>query len=100
MAKQVIWSLRAQNDKKEILDYWRLRNKSNAYSKKLNELFKESIKIILDFPQIGKVTDDTRARIKLVRDYLVIYEETESKIFILTIWDSRQDPDELKKILK
>ena len=100
MAKQVIWSLRAQNDKKEILDYWRQRNKSNTYSKKLNELFRESIKIILDFPQIGKVTDDTKARIKIVRDYLIIYEETETQIFILTIWDSRQDPDKLKKILE
>ncbi len=100
MAKQVIWSLRAQNDKKEILDYWRQRNESNTYSKKLNELFKESIKIILDFPQIGKVTDDTRARIKIVRDYLIIYEETETQIFILTIWDSRQDPDNLKKLLR
>ena len=100
MAKKVIWSLRAQNDKKEILDYWRQRNKSNTYSKKLNELFKESIKIILDFPQIGKVTDDTKARIKIVRDYLIIYEETETQIFILTIWDSRQDPDKLKKILR
>lgn len=100
MAKQVIWSLRAQNDKKEILDYWRQRNKSNTYSKKLNELFKESIKIILDFPQIGKVTDDTKARIKIVRDYLIIYEETETQIFILTIWDSRQDPEKLKKILE
>jgi plasmid stabilization system protein ParE len=100
MAKRVIWSLRAQNDKKEILDYWRQRNKSNTYSKKLNELFKESIKIILDFPQIGKVTDDTKARIKIVRDYLIIYEETETQIFILTIWDSRQDPEKLEKILR
>ena len=100
MAKQVIWSLRAQNDKKEILDYWRQRNKSNTYSKKLNELIKESIKIILDFPQIGKVTDDTKARIKIVRDYLIIYEETETQIFILTIWDSRQDPEKLERILR
>ena len=100
MAKQVIWSFRAQNDKKEILDYWRQRNKSNTYSKKLNELFKESIKIILDFPQIGKVTDDTKARIKIVRDYLIIYEETETQILILTIWDSRQDPEKLEKILR
>ncbi len=99
MARQVIWSLRAQNDKREILGYWKQRNKSNTYSKKLNELFKESIKIILDFPQIGKVTDDTKARIKIVRDYLIIYEETETQIFILTIWDSRQDPEKLKKIL-
>jgi addiction module RelE/StbE family toxin len=80
MAKKVIWSRRAQNDKKEILDYWRQRNKSNIYSKKLNELFKESIKIILDFPQIGKVTDATKARIKIVRDYLIIYEGTETQI--------------------
>ncbi len=100
MAKQVIWSLRAQNDKKDILDYWRQRNKSNTYSKKLNELFKESVRIILDFPQIGKVTDDTKARIKIVRDYLIIYEETETQIFILTIWDSQQDPDKIKKILR
>jgi addiction module RelE/StbE family toxin len=100
MAKEVIWSLRAQNDRKEILDYWRQRNKSSTYSKKLNELFKESIKIILDFPQIGKVTDDTKARVKVVRDYLIIYEETETQIFILTIWDSRQDPEKLEKILR
>jgi len=100
MAKQVIWSLRAQHAKKEILNYWRQRNKSNTYSKKLNELFKESIKIIVDFPQIGKVTDDTKARIKIVRDYLIIYEESDTQIFILTIWDSRQDPDKLKKILR
>jgi len=99
MAKQVIWSLRAQNDKKEILEYWRKRNKSSAYSKKLNELFKESIKIIVDFPQIGKVTDDNEAKIKIVRDYFIIYEETETQILILTIWDSRQDPEKLKNIL-
>jgi len=100
MAKQVVWSLRAQADRKEILNYWRLRNKSNNYSKKLNQLFKESVRIITDFPQIGKSTDDTNTRIKIVKDYLIIYEETETHIYILTIWDSRQDPDKLKEILK
>ncbi len=99
MAKKLIWSVRAQNDKKEILNYWRNRNKSNAYSKKLNELFKESVKFILDFPQIGKTTDDPKARIKIVKDYLIIYEETETQISILTIWDNRQNPDKLKEIL-
>lgn len=57
MAKEVVWSLRAQKERKEILEYWRLRNKSNTYSKKLNQLFKESVKIITDFPQIGKPTE-------------------------------------------
>ena len=100
MVKQVVWSLRAQNDRKQILNYWRLRNKSNTYSKKLNQLFKNSIQIIKDFPQIGKSTDDPNTRIKIVKDYLLFYEETETQIFILTIWDSRQDPDKLKKVLK
>jgi addiction module RelE/StbE family toxin len=100
MAKQVVWSPRAQKDRKEILEYWRLRNKSNTYSKKLNQLFKESAKIIADFPQIGKSTDEANARLKIVKDYLIIYEETETQIFILTIWDSRQDPDKLGTILR
>jgi plasmid stabilization system protein ParE len=99
MAKQVIWSLRAQQDRKEILNYWRLRTKSSAYSQKLNELFKESVKFIADFPQIGKPTNDNNARVKIVRDYLIIYEESATQISILTIWDSRQNPDKLKKIL-
>ena len=99
MARQVVWSLRAQAERKQILKYWRRRNKSNAYSKKLNQLFKESIRIIRDFPQVGKRTDDSNARIKIVRDYLIICEATESQIFILTIWDSRQDPGRLKRSL-
>lgn len=99
MAKRVVWSRRAQSDRKQILDYWRNRTKSNSYSVKLNELFKESVKIIIDFPQIGKPTDIGDARIKIVKDYLIIYEETEKQILILTIWDSRQNPEEFKKVV-
>ena len=99
MARQVVWSLRAQAERKQILEYWRRRNKSNAYSRKLNQQFKESIRIIRDFPQVGKTTDDPNARIKIVRDYLIIYEATENQIYILAIWDSRQDPQRLKKSL-
>lgn len=99
MAKQVVWSHRALNDRKQILDYWRLRNKSHTYSKKLNQLFKESVKILSDFPQIGKLADEHNLRIKMVKEYLIIYEETQTQIFILTILDSRQDPGKLKKII-
>jgi plasmid stabilization system protein ParE len=73
MAKQIIWSLRAQGDRKNILEYWKQRNKSNTYSEKLDKRFRDAINIIQDFPQIGKLTDDNRARIKVVKDYLIIY---------------------------
>ncbi len=100
MAKSVIWSLRAQDDRKKILDYWRQRNKSNTYSKKLNLLFKEAVNTIRDFPQMGRQTDDKNTRIKVVRDYLIIYEESDNSIYILTIWDARQDPTQLEKIIR
>lgn len=100
MAKQIIWSLRAQNDRKHILKFWTKRNKSNEYSRKLNGLFKEAIKLIADYSEIGKPTNDKNARIKIVRDYLVIYEIKKEQILILTIWDSRQNPEKLNMILK
>jgi toxin YoeB len=100
MVKQIIWSQRAQDDRKQILEYWKNRNKSNIYSKKLDKRFREAINIIRDYPQIGKQTDDQKARIKIVKDYLLIYEETADSIILLTIWDSRQDPKKLEKILK
>ena len=95
MAKQVIWSLRAQKDKREIFKYWSERNKSNRYSQKLNQLFKEAIQLLREHPYIGRSTDDDLIRIKIVRDYLLIYEVTETSINILSVWDGRQDPSKL-----
>lgn len=100
MAKKVIWSLRAQKDKKEILQYWLIRNKSDRYSRKLNELFKAAVQLICVHPYIGRPTNEDTVRIKIVRDYLMIYEVTETTINILSIWDWRQDPSRLEDIRK
>ena len=100
MAKQVVWTLRAQDDRKKILNYWRQRNKSAVFSIKLNQLFINTINLIADFPKIGKPTSDNNARIKIIKDYLMIYQETDTTIYILTIWDSRQNPEKLEEILK
>ncbi|MBI6115734.1 type II toxin-antitoxin system RelE/ParE family toxin [Salegentibacter maritimus] len=99
MAKKVIWSSRAQNDRKEILEYWIKRNKSKVYSKKLAELFRQAEILVTNYPEIGKPTDSKNVRIKVVRDYLLIYEIKKNQIFILTIWDSRQNPKKLVKQL-
>jgi addiction module RelE/StbE family toxin len=101
MVKQITWSRRAQSDRKEIFIYWNKRNKSNVYSKKLNELFKEAVRLIAEFPTIGNSTDNKNARIKIVRDYFIIYEVDEKEnLLILTIWDSRQNPTRLDNILR
>ncbi len=99
MAKQIIWSQQAQEDRKRILEYWIRRNKSSTYSKKLDKGFREALNLISKYPRIGKQTDDKKTRIKILKDYLLIYEETKDSVILLTIWDSRQDPDKLAKII-
>lgn len=96
MAKQVIWSDRAKFELKVILEYWYYRNKSETYSLKLSNLFDEAVTKISNLPEIGKYTDNKESRIVIVRNYYLVYEELEKYIFILTIWDSRQNPDSLK----
>ena len=100
MARKVTWTVRAQNDRKEILTYWNSRNKSNLYSKKLNGLIIESLVLIAKYPLIGKRTDKENVRIKVLRDYLIVYEVLPKEIVILTVWDCRQNPEDLKRILK
>jgi plasmid stabilization system protein ParE len=100
MVKQIIWSRLAHNDRLNILDYWIKRNKSVSYSKKLNQIFENTAELIGKHPQIGKQTEIQNIRVKIVKDYLFTYRETEQFIEILTIWDSRQDPQKFERIIK
>jgi plasmid stabilization system protein ParE len=100
MAKQVIWSRVAHQNRIQILDYWIKRNKSSVYSRKLNQLFEDTADLIGKYPKIGKNTEVPTIRIKIVKDYYFTYRETDRTIEILTIWDSRQDPSKFKRIIK
>lgn len=99
MVKKIVWSVKAQNDRKKILQYWVETNKSTTYSKRLNSLFNNATNLILKFPKIGKLTDYNDTRVKIVRDYLMVYKEYDTKIAIIAIWDSRQNPLKLERII-
>jgi len=96
MARRIIWVIQAQKDRKEILGYWKERNKSVAYSKKLDKFFREALQLILKFPFIGKPTNKKNIRIKIVRSYFLIYEITAEDIVVLRIWDTRQNPKKIE----
>jgi toxin YoeB len=95
MAKQIIWTKRSQDDRKAILHYWKAHNQSNTYSIKLNGLIKKAVALIAAHPHIGRRTDMENVRVKLVRDYLIFYQENETHVFILSIWDNRRNPEEV-----
>lgn len=97
MARRIIWSSDAKFDLNNILKYWQNRNKSSVYSKKLRKLIRDSLKIITIYSQSGKISDFEEVRIKIVKDYHVLYEQdSNDNINILRVWDTRQDPEKLK----
>ena len=93
MAKRIIvWSENAIFELKEILEYFNFRNKSKLYSSKLNSLIQLELKILSDYPEIGKKTDTLNVRGFLIENYFIFYEIKEIHIVILSVWDTRQNP--------
>ena len=99
MAKRLKWAASAKIQRQEILDYWIKRNQSKIYSRKLNKLFNECAEMILLYPEIGIKIPNINCRKRLIRDFYFIYTITENEIEILTIWDTRQNPEKLLNIL-
>ncbi len=95
MARRLIWSLRAQAQRKRIFEYWNERNGSNAYSRRLNGHFNEAAELLLEHPEIGRETNRDNVRIKVVGNYWMVYKVSEVEVVILTIWDSRRNPSKL-----
>ena len=96
MVREIRWSLKADKARREIEGYWTNRNKSNTYSLKLDQLFREGVNLISKAPEIGTPTKFPSVRFKIIRDYLVYYRISSEFIEIITIWDSRRNPKKFK----
>lgn len=96
MATRIIWTKKALDERREILEYWYYRTKSKTYSRKLNALVVENTKLISKYPDIGKATNLENIRVKVISNYLLFYEVSGLQIIILTLWDSRRNPGKLK----
>lgn len=100
MAREIIWSNRAQSDRKSIFTYWNKRNKSNIYSKKLNQIFIAAIEFCALHPQTGRKTTRISIRIKFVSHFALISDYDDNTLRIMGIFDNRQNPSRLKKIIE
>lgn len=96
MVKRINWTENALKEKVEILRYWKNRNKSDLFSKKLNSSFTNAIKCVLTHPSLGRLTEDPEVKNIIVRDYLLYFIETEAAITIVHVWDGRRDPEKMK----
>jgi toxin YoeB len=95
MAKEIVWTETAVRDRLRIYQFWLLHNRSQSYSERLERLFNESAKLIAEFPEIGPVTDYKGIRVKTVGNHKLFYKPSESKIEIIRVWDTRQNPADI-----
>ena len=100
MAKKfVVWTETASTQRREILKYWTIRNKSTTYAEKLIALIKERIELISENPEAGKSTNHLDTREAAMGNFSIYYKILDQKIFITSFWDNRQDPKKLVKLL-
>ena len=97
MAKRIIvWTSTAKKELKYILEFFNFRNKSKTYSQKLYTKIQFELNLLILQPTIGKKTNSVNVRGLLIENYYVFYEENEKHLIILSIWDTRQNPERLK----
>jgi hypothetical protein len=96
MAKRkIIWSQIANVKFFQILEFYVIRNGNKTYSTKLYKKFKKELSQLKKYPEIGTLTNLDSIRGLIVDDYILFYEITDQFIIIHTVWDSRQNPNEL-----
>lgn len=67
---------------------------SKNYSRRLNRLFKDRLKLLKEFPELGKPTNEKNLRLLTVLHYNLFYRIEVKEILVVGIWDSRRDPRE------
>jgi len=96
MAKRkIVWSHRARIKLYEILKYFADRNKSKTYSEKLYRKFNKELRLLHKQPDLGIKTEIDSVRGLIIGDYIIFYENTVYNIIVHSIWDSRQNPEDL-----
>ncbi|MFO7720662.1 MAG: type II toxin-antitoxin system RelE/ParE family toxin [Gillisia sp.] len=100
MAKKlVVWTETAIKQRREILKYWTLRNKSTIYAEKLLGLIRDRINSIIKNPEAGKPTSHLNTREVAIGNFSIYYKLTSQHIIITAFWDNRQDPEKIINLI-
>lgn len=96
---KIIWSEIAIETLEEILNFYTVRNQNENYSRKLYQTIIKDIRLLEHVPNIGIKTRIKNVRDLIINDFIIYYVTKRKVIFILTIWDCAQNPEENKFVL-
>lgn len=94
--REIVLSQRAKIKLYDILKFFAERNQSKSYSEKLYKKFNKELKLLVKQPDLGLKTEIESVRGLIIDDYILFYEVTADKIIVLTVWDCRQNIQDLK----
>jgi len=100
MVRRIVWTSRADVIFTHILEFYIERNGSKTFSKKLNKEVKEIINLLTQHPFLGTKTDFENIRVLIQGDYKIFYQVKSKELVIHLVWDSRQNPNNLKRVIK
>ena len=101
--KKIVWTLPARNDLRKIFDY--LKDVSIDIALRVVQNIVSKTRLLENgFVKIGQEEPLLKSRKKGYRyliegHYKIIYNENEKHIIIHAVFDTRQNPEKLKKIL-
>jgi plasmid stabilization system protein ParE len=93
--RKIVWSHTAEIKLFQILDFYVERNGSAAYSKKIYKKIRKELTLLLTHPEIGFRTDIDSVRGLIVDNFVLYYEQAADLLIVHTLWDCRQNPDDL-----
>jgi plasmid stabilization system protein ParE len=96
--RKIVWSHRARIKLYEILKFYNDRNQSNSYSSKLYKRFTKELKLLKKHPDLGINTEMENVRGLIIGEYIIFYQITDEMIIVHSVWDCRQNPEDLKII--
>lgn len=83
---QIVWTERARQDLKDILEY--ISRDSKAYAKTFGLHVREKIERLATFPDSGLVIPEDRSgliRHIIVGNYRILYRSSKTEVFILSV---------------
>jgi toxin ParE1/3/4 len=98
---KIIWTHEALIETKLIYNYYKLRASLRVAKSIKNKLF-SSVKNLQSHPRKGQIEDlllhkKGEFRYLITGNFKMIYKITEKEIYIIKVFDSRQNPEKIKK---
>lgn len=94
--KPVKWSVRARKEWREILIFYRKRNGNSEYGRKLQKQVDAILTYVKQDEEYGQATEIPNVRSITFAPFELCYKITADKIIVVTIWDARRNPEDLK----